>query len=441
MVSSGERKIGTELVPLKIVWRNPLALVQAQLRTRETTSPYYRWAEQAQKDSRMSRQLGRQSSLGCMTRADLRLRELKTHRNRRQTTRHSAKHHPAFAHSRAGDQIRYRVIPDRRKTRAHKALRTSKRPARSDDDMKKRAPSYTRWLLGLVVIAIVFGQQVSRATELKQEALRSWDDYVQAANSQMKDRVASGTFLWVDEDPDRLKHVRAGKILVSPVGPHVPKPVPSGLIHDWIGAAYFPNTTLSDVLAVARDYDHYREYYKPSVVESKSLTLPGGDDRFSMLLVNKEGVAKMALDSEYQACYQKLTEDRWYGVAYTTRIQEIRGYGHSGANKLPPDQGSGYIWRLYSIARFEERDGGIYVEIEAMALSRDIPGGFRWVADPIVRKVSKNSLSTSLQQMQDAVRSTEKDADYAKAHPLPSSGMCGAATNQETHDTARVQRP
>jgi hypothetical protein len=67
-------------------------------------------------------------------------------------------------------------------------------------------------------------------------------------------------------------------------------------------------------------------------------------------------------------------------------------------------------------------------------------GGVRWVADPIVRKVSKNSLSTSLQQMQEAVRSTEKDADYTKAHPLPSSGMCGAATNQETHDTARVQR-
>jgi hypothetical protein len=307
--------------------------------------------------------------------------------------------------------------------------------------MKKRAPYHTRWSLGLLVVAVLFGKEASHANELKQEALKSWDDYVQAANSQMRDRVASGTFLWVDEDPDRLKHVRTGKILVSPVGPHIPKPVPTGLIHDWIGAAYFPNTRLSEVLAVARDYDHYQKYYSPSVVESKSLTQPGGDDRFSILLVNKEVVAKMALDSQYQACYQKLTPNRWYAVAYTTRIQEIREYGHPGENKLPPDQGSGYIWRLYSIARFEERDGGVYVEIEAMALSRDIPVSFRWLADPIVRRVSKSSLVTSLKQMQEAVRSTEKDTDYAKAHPLPVSSTCGVTANHAENDTARVQRP
>jgi hypothetical protein len=76
-----------------------------------------------------------------------------------------------------------------------------------------------------------------------------------------------------------------------------------------------------------------------------------------------------------------------------------------------------------------------------MALSRDIPVAFRWVADPIVRRVSKNSLLTSLRQMQDAVRSTEKDADYANDHSLPSSGNCGAAAEQETNSAARPPRP
>jgi hypothetical protein len=45
-----------------------------------------------------------------------------------------------------------------------------------------------------------------------------------------------------------------------------------------------------------------------------------------MVLVNKEAVAKTALDSEYQASYQAVDATRWYGVAYTTRIQEIRDY-------------------------------------------------------------------------------------------------------------------
>lgn len=47
MVVSGEENIGTEVMPLEIVWRNPATLVQAHLRLRERSSPYYEWGEQA----------------------------------------------------------------------------------------------------------------------------------------------------------------------------------------------------------------------------------------------------------------------------------------------------------------------------------------------------------------------------------------------------------
>ncbi len=286
-----------------------------------------------------------------------------------------------------------------------------------------------RWRFVVLVCASLLGSgAVVEAAELKAEALRNWDEYVQAANSKTKDRVGTGgTFLWLDEVPDRNRRVREGNILVAPAAEHIPRAVPAGLIHDWVGAAFFPNTKLEDVLAVVRDYDHYKEFYKPSVVESKSLAAPGEDDKFSILLVNKEVVAKFALDSEYQACFRKLDAKRWYGVAYTTRIQEIRDYGHPGEIKLPPDEGSGYIWRIYSILRFEERDGGVYVEVEAMALSRDIPAALRWVANPIVRRVSKNSLLTSLRQMQEAVRSTAGATSRGFIPPAAAGGSCGSA--------------
>ena len=277
------------------------------------------------------------------------------------------------------------------------------------------ASSWFGWgsLLALLTFILVFGNAVLQAGELKQETLKSWDDYIKEANGQLDHRISgSGSFLWVDEDRDRGKKVRAGKILVSPAGPHIPAPVPSGLIHDWIGAAYFPDTKLQDLLTVVRGYDHYQEYYKPSVAESKLLPPDGDNDRFSMRLVNKEAVAMTALDSEYTARYQKLDENRWYGIAYTTQIQEIRHYGHPSEEKLPPDQGTGYIWRLYSIARFEQRDGGVYVELEAFALSRDVPTAIRWMADPIIRKVSKNALQTSLKQMREAVRTTAVDQSH-----------------------------
>ncbi len=267
-----------------------------------------------------------------------------------------------------------------------------------------------RFLVAVMCTGFLFAPATSRAAELKDKTLEAWNAYVQTIDAQTQGRI-QGSFLWVDEDPDRVTRVRAGKILVSPVGEKNPKPVPSGLIHDWIGAAFIPNARLNDVLSAVRDYDRYKEFYKPTVVDARSLGSVGGCDKYSMRVVNKETVAETALDSEYQACYLRLDELRWYSTAHTTRVQEIRHYGRPDEQELPPDQGSGYIWRLYSTARFEERDGGVYIELEAVALSRDIPVGVRWLVDPIVRRVSRNTLLISLQQMQEAVRSTEESTN------------------------------
>jgi len=236
-----------------------------------------------------------------------------------------------------------------------------------------------------------------------------------------------GPFLWVDEEPDRIDRVRAGKILVSSVGQKNPKPVPSGLIHDWIGAAFIPDARLTDVLSAVRDYGRYKEFYKPTVVDARALGTNGGCDKYSMRVVNNERVAETALDSEYEACYLRLDELRWYSTAHTTRVQEIRHYGRPDEQELPPDQGSGYIWRVYSLARFEERDGGVYIELEAIVLSRDIPVAVRWMVDPIVRRVSRNTLLISLEQMEEAVRSTAETANRtAKQSTVATSNAKGA---------------
>jgi hypothetical protein len=51
--------------------------------------------------------------------------------------------------------------------------------------------------------------------------------------------------------------------------------VPSGLIHDWVGTAFIPNATLDDVLRVSRDYTHYKDIYKPVVIESSAARSSG----------------------------------------------------------------------------------------------------------------------------------------------------------------------
>ncbi len=78
------------------------------------------------------------------------------------------------------------------------------------------------------------------------------------------------------------------------------------------------------------------------------------------------------------------------------------GYGHSGERLLPPDQGNGFIWRLHSIARYEERDGGVYLELEVLALTREILASLRWFVNPVVSHLSIISLRTALRQTREA---------------------------------------
>jgi hypothetical protein len=63
---------------------------------------------------------------------------------------------------------------------------------------------------------------------------------------------------------------------------------------------------------------------------------------------------------------------------------------------LPIGEGHGYLWRLNTYWRFEERDGGVYVQCEALSLTRDIPYGLAWLLRPLVTKIPKDALDRAL---------------------------------------------
>ena len=84
--------------------------------------------------------------------------------------------------------------------------------------------------------------------------------------------------------------------------------------------------------------------------------------------------------------------------------QEIENYGKPDEDKLDAGQRTGYVWRVYTIGKFEERDGGVYVEIEGIALSRDVPGSLRWIVDPMIRRISRSTLTSFLCTTRDSVR-------------------------------------
>ena len=185
------------------------------------------------------------------------------------------------------------------------------------------------------------------AAHLKPETVAAWDNYVQSVRTNLQDRVRPGrSFLWTSESPERLTKVHGGEIVVAPAYGENPRKIPEGLIHHWIGAAFLPNAKLDDVLHVTRDYDRYKEFYRPSVIDSKTVARGDPDDTFSMLLMNKALFLTMALDADYQSTNVRLDECRFYSVSKTTRLQELEDYGKPGEQKIPEGEGRGYIWKL-----------------------------------------------------------------------------------------------
>jgi len=265
------------------------------------------------------------------------------------------------------------------------------------------------------------------AIELQPDTLKAWTDYIRVADSNLQARLDSHQpFLWTDQAPDRCARLQRGEILVAPATGHGTRNVPGGLIHDWLGATFIPNTTLEALLAVVHDYGRYKDYYKPVVADSQVLACTQADQRFSMVWQHRVLLVSAAIEGQYQARDVALDARRGYNIANTTQVREIEGYGQSGEYFLPPGQGNGFIWGLHSIARYEERDGGVYFELEAIALTRSIPASLRWLVGPVVNHLSINSLATSLRETRDAVISLPQRTDRAA-----SNAICGHRSGSE----------
>jgi hypothetical protein len=50
-----------------------------------------------------------------------------------------------------------------------------------------------------------------------------------------------------------------------------------------------------------------------------------------------------------------------------------------------------------------ERDGGVYVECEAISLTRDVPLGLGWLINPIIRSLPRESLTGMLRNTRQAM--------------------------------------
>ena len=115
-----------------------------------------------------------------------------------------------------------------------------------------------------------------------------------------------------------------------------------------------------------------------------------------------------AVETDNEIQITRLGADRAYSLSTSVRVQEIADYGKPSEHVLPEDHGPGYVWRTFSVTRLEQRDGGVYVEMEMIGLSRGIPWAFRWLIQPLAERLPRNILRTTLKDTRDAVNKQMK---------------------------------
>ncbi len=250
--------------------------------------------------------------------------------------------------------------------------------------------------------------QTAKPAHLKPQTVKAFDEYIREAEAGMKQTLdGSGRFLWSEVDSERDRLVRGGQIVAQFWAGEGPVKVPNGLIHDWIGAVFVPATNLKKTLALVQDYDHHKDIFRPEVIDSRLIHHRGNDFRISLRLLKKK-IVTVVLDTDHEVHYRSLDPTRWVCSSYTTRIAEVENAGTPREKVLPPDTGNGFLWRLYSYWRFQEREGGVCMECRAISLTRDVPLGLGWIIEPIIQKLPKESLINTLEATRRTLQAGER---------------------------------
>jgi hypothetical protein len=254
-----------------------------------------------------------------------------------------------------------------------------------------------RRLAAFAWAVVILGGAVG-AAELQPKTVKAFDAYVAAAEAR-----SAAPFLWIDSRPapERARHLsdlRAGGLMIErlrvrPQGRDAD--VPDGLVHHWIGAVFVPQATTAKALRLLQDYDRHADVYAPAVARSRLLSHDGDNFRFSLRFVMTK-VITVTVDGEHEARFAMAGPGRARSWIHSTRLAEVADAGTATEHEEPVGQGGGYLWRLNSYWRFEERDGGVYVECESVSLTRDIPFGLGWIVRPFVTSLPRESLELTL---------------------------------------------
>jgi hypothetical protein len=248
--------------------------------------------------------------------------------------------------------------------------------------------------------------------ELRANTLAALDRYVKITEARNEEELRRGTnLLWIDELPQpegaeayaalKRGEVKMKKLVILDGGK--PVPCPGGIIHHWVGVVFIPGAKLDDVLGMLEDYDKHSVYYAPDVERSK-IESRNGDHFRVFLRFRRHKVITVVLDTEHDIDYFRDGPARAHSRSSAVRIAEVENPGKPAEHEKTPGNDGGFLWRMETWWRMEERDGGVYVQSEVVSLTRDIPAVLKWMIEPFVTSIPKETLTATLEATRKGVQ-------------------------------------
>jgi hypothetical protein len=199
------------------------------------------------------------------------------------------------------------------------------------------------------------------------------------------------------------RQLRSGVLRVEPVNAGT-RLADGALLHHWRGAAFVSGGRASDMLALLRDFDRLSTYYAPEVESSHLISQRAGVATVAIRF-RKQVVVPIVLDAEYEVRDGLTGAGTGYSVSRSTHIWEVDNPGTAHERRMIEGDDDGFLWRLNTYWSFVEVSDGLFIECEAISLTRDVPAGLGWLVAPVVQEMPRDSLKFTLTATRNALGS------------------------------------
>lgn len=204
-------------------------------------------------------------------------------------------------------------------------------------------------------------------------------------------------------DPALRGRLRAGFVDIERLSPENDANLPGALLHHWRGSAFVAGATTADFDRMMRNYSAYAAVFSPQVVAAR--VLDQHDNNFDVTLrVRQKHVLTVVLDATYDVTFDDPDPRHATSFSRSTHIAEIASPGRPNEHTLSPAENHGYLWALDTWWTAEQADGGLYLQVESVSLTRSIPTGLGWIIGPYIESVPRESLAFTLQSVCRALR-------------------------------------